>query len=87
MARRFPAGLQLLQDRAQRPHCHLGQRAARRGHQEVNSADPGYVATDLNHHTGSSTVEQGAEIIVTLVTLAEDGPTGTFQAAASTRPW
>jgi NAD(P)-dependent dehydrogenase (short-subunit alcohol dehydrogenase family) len=51
---------------------------------KVNSADPGYVATDLNHHSGNSTVEQGAEIIVT---LAEDGPTGTFQAAASTRPW
>lgn len=54
---------------------------------KVNSADPGYVATDLNHHTGNSTVEQGAESIVALATLAEDGPTGTFQAAVSTRPW
>ncbi|MGO9077762.1 MAG: SDR family NAD(P)-dependent oxidoreductase [Streptosporangiaceae bacterium] len=54
---------------------------------KVNSADPGYVATDLNHHSGNSTVEQGAEIIVTLATLAQDGLTGTFQAAASTRPW
>jgi NAD(P)-dependent dehydrogenase (short-subunit alcohol dehydrogenase family) len=54
---------------------------------KVNSADPGYVATDLNHHSGNSTVEQGAEIIVTLATLAGDGPTGTFQAAASPRPW
>jgi NAD(P)-dependent dehydrogenase (short-subunit alcohol dehydrogenase family) len=54
---------------------------------KVNSADPGYVATDLNHHSGNSTVEQGAQIIVTLATLAGDGPTGTFQAAASTRPW
>lgn len=54
---------------------------------KVNSADPGYVATDLNHHSGNSTVEQGAEIIVTLATLAEDAPTGTFQAAISTRPW
>lgn len=54
---------------------------------KVNSADPGYVATDLNHHSGNSTIEQGAEIIVTLATLAEDGPTGTFQAAASTQPW
>jgi NAD(P)-dependent dehydrogenase (short-subunit alcohol dehydrogenase family) len=56
----------------------------------VNSADPGYVATDLNHHSGNSTVGQGAEIIVTLATLAtlaEDGPTGTFQAAGSIRPW
>jgi NAD(P)-dependent dehydrogenase (short-subunit alcohol dehydrogenase family) len=54
---------------------------------KVNSADPGYVATDLNHHSGNSTVEQGAEIIVTLATLAQDGPTGTFQAAGSIRPW
>lgn len=54
---------------------------------KVNSADPGYVATDLNHHTGNSTVEQGAESIVTLATLTEDGPTGTFQGATSTRPW
>jgi NAD(P)-dependent dehydrogenase (short-subunit alcohol dehydrogenase family) len=54
---------------------------------KVNSADPGYVATDLNHHSGNSTVEQGAEIIVTLATLAGDGPTGTFQAAGGTRPW
>jgi NAD(P)-dependent dehydrogenase (short-subunit alcohol dehydrogenase family) len=53
----------------------------------VNSADPGYVATDLNHHSGNTTVEQGAEIIVTLATLAADGPTGTFQAAGSARPW
>jgi NAD(P)-dependent dehydrogenase (short-subunit alcohol dehydrogenase family) len=53
----------------------------------VNSADPGYVATDLNHHSGNSTVEQGAEIIVALATLAGDGPTGTFRAAAGTRPW
>jgi NAD(P)-dependent dehydrogenase (short-subunit alcohol dehydrogenase family) len=54
---------------------------------KVNSADPGYVATDLNHHSGNSTVEQGAQIIVTLATLAGDGPTGTFQAAGSARPW
>ena len=54
---------------------------------KVNSADPGYVATDLNHHSGNSTVEQGAEIIVALATLAGDGPTGTFQAAGSARPW
>ncbi len=45
------------------------------------------VDTDLNHHSGNSTVEQGAEIIVALATLAVDAPTGTFQAAAGTRPW
>jgi NAD(P)-dependent dehydrogenase (short-subunit alcohol dehydrogenase family) len=54
---------------------------------KVNSADPGYVATDLNHHSGNGTVEQGAEIIVALATLGQDGPTGSFQAAAGSRPW
>ena len=41
---------------------------------KVNSADPGYVATDLNHHSGNSTVEQGAEIIVTLATSRRRRP-------------
>lgn len=54
---------------------------------KVNSADPGWVATDLNHHSGNSTVELGAQVIVALATLAENGPTGTSQAAASARPW
>jgi NAD(P)-dependent dehydrogenase (short-subunit alcohol dehydrogenase family) len=54
---------------------------------KVNSADPGWVATDLNHNSGNSTVEQGAAIIVNLATLAADGPTGTFQAASGIRPW
>jgi NAD(P)-dependent dehydrogenase (short-subunit alcohol dehydrogenase family) len=54
---------------------------------KVNSADPGWVATDLNHHSGNSTVEQGAEVVVALATLATDGPTGTFQAASTIRPW
>jgi NAD(P)-dependent dehydrogenase (short-subunit alcohol dehydrogenase family) len=53
----------------------------------VNSADPGWVATDLNHHSGNSTVEQGAEAIVALATLAPGGPTGTFEAASGARPW
>jgi NAD(P)-dependent dehydrogenase (short-subunit alcohol dehydrogenase family) len=53
----------------------------------VNSADPGYVATDLNRHSGNTTVEQGAEIIVKLAAPATDGTTGTFQAASGPRPW
>jgi NAD(P)-dependent dehydrogenase (short-subunit alcohol dehydrogenase family) len=53
----------------------------------VNSADPGYVATDLNHHTGTATVEVGAEIIVRLAALPADGVTGTFQAVSGNRPW
>jgi NAD(P)-dependent dehydrogenase (short-subunit alcohol dehydrogenase family) len=45
---------------------------------KVNAANPGWCATDLNGHSGPRTVEQGAEIVVRLATLPEDGPTGGF---------
>jgi NAD(P)-dependent dehydrogenase (short-subunit alcohol dehydrogenase family) len=45
---------------------------------KVNSACPGYVATDINRNSGPRTVEQGAAIIVHLATLDADGPTGGF---------
>jgi NAD(P)-dependent dehydrogenase (short-subunit alcohol dehydrogenase family) len=45
---------------------------------KVNAANPGYCATDLNGHTGFRTAAQGAEAIVHLATLADDGPTGSF---------
>jgi NAD(P)-dependent dehydrogenase (short-subunit alcohol dehydrogenase family) len=54
---------------------------------KVNAACPGFVATDLNHHSGTRTVEQGAEIIVRLATLPSDGPTGGFFDDAGTIPW
>ena len=54
---------------------------------KVNSADPGYVATDLNHHTGTRTVEQGARIAVELATLPADGPTGGFFDEDGVVPW
>jgi NAD(P)-dependent dehydrogenase (short-subunit alcohol dehydrogenase family) len=43
---------------------------------KVNAANPGYCATDLNDHRGFRTAEQGAEAIVHLATLPEDGPSG-----------
>ena len=54
---------------------------------KVNSACPGYVATDLNQHRGPRTVQQGAEIIVRLATLPEDGPTAGFFNDAGAIPW
>jgi NAD(P)-dependent dehydrogenase (short-subunit alcohol dehydrogenase family) len=54
---------------------------------KVNSACPGYVATDLNRHSGPRTVEQGADVIVQLATLPDDGPTGGFFADAGRVPW
>ncbi|WP_446218710.1 SDR family oxidoreductase [Micromonospora sp. IBHARD004] len=43
---------------------------------KVNAANPGYCATDLNHHSGFRTAEQGAEVSVHLATLPADGPSG-----------
>jgi NAD(P)-dependent dehydrogenase (short-subunit alcohol dehydrogenase family) len=45
---------------------------------KVNSACPGYTATDLNNHSGPQTVEEGAIAIVRLAQLPDDGPTGSF---------
>jgi NAD(P)-dependent dehydrogenase (short-subunit alcohol dehydrogenase family) len=54
---------------------------------KVNAACPGYVATDLNHHSGVRSVEQGAEIIVRLATLPDDGPTAGFFDDAGSVHW
>jgi NAD(P)-dependent dehydrogenase (short-subunit alcohol dehydrogenase family) len=54
---------------------------------KVNSADPGYTATDLNHHSGHQTIEQGAAEIIRLSVLPDDGPSGTFSDSAGTEPW
>jgi NAD(P)-dependent dehydrogenase (short-subunit alcohol dehydrogenase family) len=43
---------------------------------KVNAVDPGFTATDLNHHRGTGTVEQAGTRIAKYVLVAEDGPTG-----------
>ncbi len=53
----------------------------------VNLADPGYVDTDLNHHTGFLTPAQGAAIVVRLATLDADGPTAGFFGENGPMPW
>lgn len=45
---------------------------------KVNVVDPGYTATDFNHHSGTGTVEDAAARIVKAATLDEDGPTSQF---------
>ena len=50
----------------------------RNTHIKINSVSPGYVATDLNGHSGFLTPEQGAKIPVAFATLSADGPTGGF---------
>jgi NAD(P)-dependent dehydrogenase (short-subunit alcohol dehydrogenase family) len=54
---------------------------------KVNSADPGYTATDLNNHGGPQTVEEGSEAVVRLATLDENGPTGGFFDRNGRVPW
>lgn len=54
---------------------------------KVNSADPGYTATDLNGHSGYKTVEQGASVIVDLATLPPDGATGSYFDDRGVLPW
>ncbi|WP_307532972.1 SDR family oxidoreductase [Pedobacter sp. W3I1] len=45
---------------------------------KVNAVDPGYTATDFNHHSGPGTVPDAAARIVKAATLGPDGPTGQF---------
>ncbi|QXU40947.1 SDR family oxidoreductase [Pedobacter sp. D749] len=45
---------------------------------KVNAVDPGYTATDFNHHSGPGTVPDAAARVVKAATLGTDGPTGQF---------
>lgn len=45
---------------------------------KVNVVDPGYTATDFNHHSGPGTVEEAAARVVKAATLEKDGPTSQF---------
>jgi NAD(P)-dependent dehydrogenase (short-subunit alcohol dehydrogenase family) len=54
---------------------------------KVNSADPGFTATDMNDHRGYKTVEQGAAVIIQLATLPADGATGGYFNDQGVLPW
>lgn len=54
---------------------------------KVNSADPGFTATDMNQHRGTKTVEQGAATPVRLALLADDGPTAGVFGDRGPEPW
>ena len=45
---------------------------------KVNAVDPGYTATDFNHHSGPGTVPDAAARLVKAATFGPDGPTGQF---------
>ena len=54
---------------------------------KVNSANPGYTATDMNGNQGHQTLEEGAAESVRLALLPSDGPTGGFFETAGPHPW
>jgi NAD(P)-dependent dehydrogenase (short-subunit alcohol dehydrogenase family) len=45
---------------------------------KVNAVDPGYTATDFNHHSGPGTVQDAAARVVKAAVLGADGPTSQF---------
>jgi len=53
----------------------------------VNSADPGWIKTDMGGRSASRTVYKGAETPVWLATVPEGGPTGGFFRDRKTIPW
>jgi NAD(P)-dependent dehydrogenase (short-subunit alcohol dehydrogenase family) len=53
----------------------------------INSAAPGFCATDLNGFTGPRTPAQGAAIIIRLVLMGEDSPNGGFFNEDGPMPW
>lgn len=59
---------------------------------KINAIDPGYTATDFNHHSGPGTVEWAAAFVVKYATIGADGPTGKFfsndyEMAGNESPW
>jgi NAD(P)-dependent dehydrogenase (short-subunit alcohol dehydrogenase family) len=53
----------------------------------INAVDPGFTATDLNHHAGTQTVAEGAEILVRMAQIGPDGPTAGFFEAHGPVAW
>lgn len=53
----------------------------------INAVDPGYTATDLNHHSGPQTVAQGTDAMVAMATIGKDGPTGSLSDRHGPMAW
>ena len=53
----------------------------------VNAADPGWVATRLGGSDAPTSLAEGADTVVWLATLPDDGPTGGFWHRRQRIPW
>jgi NAD(P)-dependent dehydrogenase (short-subunit alcohol dehydrogenase family) len=54
---------------------------------KVNSADPGWVKTDMGGEGATLEIVDGAKTSVRLATLPEDGPTGGYFHMGEALPW
>ena len=54
---------------------------------KVNSANPGYTASNLNNFQGTQTLEEGAVASVRLALLPDDGPNSSFFSKDGNEPW
>lgn len=54
---------------------------------QINSADPGWVKTEMGGAGASLSVEEGADTIVWLSTQPDDSPTGMFYKKRKIIPW
>ncbi|MEL6623808.1 MAG: SDR family oxidoreductase [Pseudomonadota bacterium] len=54
---------------------------------KVNAMAPGWVRTDMGGPNASKSVEEGADTVVWLATLPEDGPSGLFFEDRVVIPW
>ena len=54
---------------------------------KVNAAHPGWVKTDMGGEGAMMEIVDGAKTSVTLATLGEDGPSGSYQHMGKALPW
>jgi NAD(P)-dependent dehydrogenase (short-subunit alcohol dehydrogenase family) len=54
---------------------------------KVNAVNPGYTATDFNHHTGPKSVADGAAPIAKYAMIGANGPTGQYLSDFGVTPW
>jgi NAD(P)-dependent dehydrogenase (short-subunit alcohol dehydrogenase family) len=65
----------------------LAQAVAREADVKVNAVSPGWVRTRMGGAGADRSVEEGADGIVRLATLAADGPSGGFFRDGAPIPW